>query len=111
LQSHRRGGNGISEGNTTTQEWQDAQCQAQPFHHFQTMTDFGIATTQPERHQRNETLRRVSGRNSPRSTSAKGKGFDIHPHDFDPFNNGDHIEGDGEDTFLKPSWWERISQR
>ena len=42
---------------------------------------------------------------------AKEKGFDIHPHDFDQFNNGDLIETDREDTFLKPSWWERISQQ
>ena len=44
-------------------------------------------------------------------TIAKEKGFDIHPHDFDQFNNGDLIETDREDTFLKPSWWERIPQQ
>ena len=41
----------------------------------------------------------------------KEKGFDIHPNDFDQFNNGDLIETDREDTFLKPSWWERIPQQ
>ena len=41
---------------------------------------------------------------------AKEKGFDVHPNDFDQFNNGDLIESNDEDTFLKPSWWERISQ-
>ncbi len=45
---------------TTTEEWQDAECQAQSFHRFQTLTDFGIATAQRERHQRNETLRTLS---------------------------------------------------
>ena len=44
-------------------------------------------------------------------TIAKEKGFDIHPNDFDQFNNGDLIETDREDTFLKPSWWERIPQQ
>ena len=42
---------------------------------------------------------------------AKEKGFDIHPHDFDQFNNGDPIEANHEDTFLKPSWWNRIPQQ
>ena len=42
---------------------------------------------------------------------AKEKGFDIHPKDFDQFNNGDLIETDREDTFLKPSWWDRIPQQ
>ena len=42
---------------------------------------------------------------------AKEKGFDIHPRDFDQFNNGDLIEANDEDTFLKPSWWDRISQQ
>ena len=42
---------------------------------------------------------------------AKEKGFDIHPHDFDQFNNGDLIEANDEDTFLKPSWWDRISKQ
>ncbi len=42
---------------------------------------------------------------------AREKGFDIHPHDFDAFNNGDLIETDDEDTFLKPLWWERVPHR
>ena len=42
---------------------------------------------------------------------AKEKGFEIHPHDFDQFNNGDLIEANDEDTFLKPLWWDRISQQ
>ncbi len=40
---------------------------------------------------------------------AKQKGFDLHPRDFDEFANGDLIERNDEDTFLKPSWWDRIS--
>ncbi len=42
---------------------------------------------------------------------AKEKGFDVHPNDFDQFDNGDLIESNDEDTFLKPSWWERISEQ
>ena len=41
---------------------------------------------------------------------AKQKGFDVHPHDFDEFSNGDLVESNDEDTFLKPSWWDLISQ-
>ena len=42
---------------------------------------------------------------------AKEKGIDIHPHDFDQFNNGDLIEANDEDTFHTPAWWDRISQQ
>jgi hypothetical protein len=77
LQLNSRGRHGVSEDGTTTQKWQDAECKAQSFHRFQTMTDFGIATMQAKRHQRNETLGAISSlirrRLREATTSPKGK--------------------------------------
>ena len=42
---------------------------------------------------------------------AKERGLDIQPHDVDQFNTGGLVEANDEDTFLKPSWWERIPQQ
>tara|TARA_Y100000766_G_C18559414_1_gene436906 strand:+ start:388 stop:618 length:231 start_codon:yes stop_codon:yes gene_type:complete len=39
---------------------------------------------------------------------AKQKGFDVHPHDFDNFLDGELVESSDEDSFMIPNWWERV---
>ncbi len=39
---------------------------------------------------------------------AKQYGFDVHPHDFDNYQEGKLVEASDEDSFLIPNWWDHI---